>query len=51
MYSIPPHSHIDRARKFSSSRYGCGQRAAISALNTATDCVATIASSHAPVMP
>ena len=48
---MPPHSHIDSARKFSSSRYGCAVWAASSALSTAIDCVATTASSQPPLMP
>ena len=35
MYSMPPHSHIERARKWISSLCGCSRCGAISALKTA----------------
>lgn len=51
MYSIPPQSHIDSAKKLSSNRSGCGHSLAIKAARTAIDCVATTAISQAPVSP
>lgn len=51
MYSIPPQSHIESAKKFISSLYGCPIRAASRVPSTASDCVATTASSQPPLMP
>src|SRR5690606_7969100 len=47
----PPHSHIDSPRNHSCGSSASGTAGAICMARTTTDCVATTASSHPPVIP